>query len=245
MIYINNGLAYIPICNQITEIIIKNENFIKESDSDKICYKDFLIDYKSNGTTRKGFLRYENIITTSSTKINCNLNNEKELIIDNKIKLSKKNNKISISKYSSSQIKLKNRGNQLNNIFNHHKYLTNGTDVFENIDAILTIQNENVGSSNNNGILNTNKLEKEEDFNGYFYTVFTESGFFFRKLFMFLFFTLITIFFLFVIMYLVSRLCPSFKIFLVSQYAKIKLEYTKFKVHFKRIKEEHLRFRNV
>ncbi len=235
-------MAYIPICNKITEIIIPNEKYLKKYNFNKKCYKDIMIDYKKNGTIRQGFLRYENIITSTSPQIDCDLIHEKELIIDNKIKVSKKNNKISISKYTSSQIKLNNRNNQLNNIFNHHKYLTNGTDAFENLDVLLTIQNENFASNNYIDFLNT-KLEKEEDFKGYFYTAYKESSSLFKKLFMFLFYVLLTILFLFVIMYLVSIVYAPFKKFLILQYDKIILEFTKFKVHYNRIKAEH--FRNV
>ncbi len=134
------------MCNNVTSIIIETEEeksilnkFITNDD----CFENFEIKFKKSGfnKTNNGFLRNQNIITQNSNKIKCSSDNGKELIINNKIKLTKFSNMIKTSNYTSSVTKLKTRNKNLKNLFNHHSYLTNGTDLIEDLDEYLEINN--------------------------------------------------------------------------------------------------------
>lgn len=229
-----------PLCNKVDQITILMNNQIEK----KKCYKDFLIEYKSNGSnvTRIGFLRNQNIISITSPKKDCESDFENELVIDNKIKLKKNKNKISSLQYTSSQIKFNNRNNQLKNIFFHHKYLTNGTDLFENLDTLLSIQNDNYASNNfiNEQIFNGSNviLTHENEFTGYIENALKSIGSLLKKVFFLLAIFILVFLIGFTVFYLFSLLFPSFKAFVFSIYKNIIRKYT-------RIKVRYLNFRNV
>ena len=190
--YINNGQAYVPLCANVTTIIIEedeNENiFLKGFGLAKKCFKDLKIKYRSNlNETNTGFLRNSEIITKSSKKILCtNTDETKEIIIQNKFKLSKKLNKIVVSNYTSSVTKLKTRNNNLKNLFNHHSFLTNGTDLISNLDDFLEINNDIGKFSNKESIDESTfgqRLESESKQGGYFDNLFQAIGDFFTEIF--------------------------------------------------------------
>jgi hypothetical protein len=202
-----------------------------------------------NGTNvaRKGFLRNQNIITASSPEINCDSDFRRELVIDNKIIISKYKNKVTTSQYSSSQIKLNTRNNHLKNIYSHHGYLTNGTDALANIDLILAIQNENLASNNEieNDIYNSSsntKLETEEEFEGYFHTAIIMFKVYIKEIALFAFFTLTFIAIVLVFLYLLSIICRPFRDFLKLQNERIQLKYENVRLYLENLKQEHLNF---
>jgi len=177
-LYIKNGQAYVPMCSNVSIIYVnENEdekNFFKGYGMNKNCYKDLKIEYKrtDSNITKTGFLRNSEIITPKSTKINC-LNTEilKEIILQNKYRLTQQADKILISNYTSTQTKLKTRNSHLNNLFFHHSFLTNGTDLISNLDEFLEINNDISKYSNKEGI-------DEETFGDRFESVTRKGGYF-------------------------------------------------------------------
>ena len=192
--YINNGQAYVPVCSNVTTIIIEeSENdmgLFKGFGLNGKCHKDIKIQYKTlnSNQTKKGFLRNHEIITQNSKRIECtNTDDLKEIIIQNKMKITKKLNQISISNYTSSATKLKTRNNHLKNLFNHHSYLTNGTDIIANLDEFLEINNDIENFSNKKNNINDanfgQKIEVDTKKGGYFDNIFIGIGDFFSELF--------------------------------------------------------------
>ena len=222
IIYINNGLAYIPTCKDVASIKIeelKNNmpNFFRGFgfNSDK-CFKDFEIKYrvKDSNITKQGFLREENIISQVSSQIECFSDDGKELIVENKFKLLKNKNKTIASNYTSSVTKLRLKHNNLLHLFNHHKYLVNGTDFVEEMDEILRI---------NNGEELLNENQKDDDITivkkhseiDYFKNIINEIGFFisdiFKIGFKFLFIGLI-VFLSYILFKFLLKLCSILRV---------------------------------
>ena len=190
--YINNGQAYVPACSNVTAIMIDDSEYennnLKGLGITNKCFKDFKIKYKSNlNETNTGFLRNNEIITKNSKRMQCiNINESKEIIIQNKFKLTKQLNKILVSNYTSSITKLKTRNNNLKNLFNHHSYLTNGIDLIANFDEFLEINND-IGKFSNKESINEatygQRLELDASQVGYFDNLFQAIGNFFSEMF--------------------------------------------------------------
>jgi len=161
------------VCTNVSAIIVNDDdenNFFK----DKKCYNDMKIEYRitNSNQTKIGFLRNSEIVTPYSTRVDCsNRVNLKEIIIQNKYKLSQQTNKILISNYTSKQFKLKTRNNFLNNLFSHHSFLTEGTDLIANLDDFLELNNDKDKLSNKKGI-------NEMTFGEKFETITRKGGYF-------------------------------------------------------------------
>lgn len=136
IIYFDDGVSYMPICNDVYNITIFKQQKTKDS-----CFEDIQILYKNEKSQkyRRGFLRKNGIITQTSKKISCELSeyNDKAIMIAD-VLIQRKLNEISLINYNHSvktviRTSLWN-SNELQRLFDHNSYLTNGSNFFENIE---------------------------------------------------------------------------------------------------------------
>jgi predicted PurR-regulated permease PerM len=75
----------------------------------------------------------------------------------------------------------------LKNLFNHHSYLTNGTDIIANLDEFLDLNNDIENFSNKKNNINDatfgQKIEVDSNKGGYFNNIFQGIVIFFSELF--------------------------------------------------------------
>ena len=219
--YINNGLAYIPVCNNVSTIsfdIIEEGSFFKGFGTNKNCFNDIQIKYNKSGknNTNFGFLRNQNIITQSSNRIECDSEDKIEMIINNEFKVTKYKNRLTLSNYSSSSTKLKTRNKNLKNLFEHHSYLTNGTDLIEDLDEFLEINNSDESFSDKESKNDqVTKIEYENNL-GYFNNFIGGVVNFFSEIFT-TGFNLLSLFIVILVAYFLLRIFLKCVPFLVNQ----------------------------
>lgn len=130
IVYINNGLAYLPICKSVSSInIIEKPSY---------CYKDFAIQYGNDKKT--GFLRTHGIITRSSSLEQCGLNDKKLVIDESSLVISRKSNIVTVSNYTESlktNLTISLMSPLFKNIFEHNKILMNHDSLIEQLDDLL------------------------------------------------------------------------------------------------------------
>ena len=204
------------MCTSVSDIHIKEDRF----DKDDICYEDIEIYYKprNESSLRKGYLRNQNIITQVSSRIKCNSNIQKEIIIDNKLKITKFKNKISYKNYTSNVVKLITRNKKLKNLFQHHNYLTNGTDMIEDLSDMIKIINGDESVISNNESSYSKKLIDESKFLGYFngfnFNIFLNMLNYFKNV-------LIIFLFFFAIIHAITFCFPNINSILIKYFKKL------------------------
>lgn len=133
IVYINDGVAYLPLCRIVDRIEIMEKPIN--------CYKDFAITYTTIDHVKKtGFLRADGIITHQSTMESCN-NNDRNLMIDDaSIIVQRKNNLVTVSNTSSAlrtNLKVSIVDKVIANIMEHNKILMNESNVLETMNDLL------------------------------------------------------------------------------------------------------------
>ena len=137
IIYFDDGVSYMPICTDVYNITI-----FKQQKMNDACFDDIQILYKNEKTQkyRRGFLRKNGIITQTSKKISCDLSeyNQKTIMIDD-VLIQRHVNEINLINYNHSvktviRTSLWNT-NELQRLFDHNSFLTNGSNFFENIEV--------------------------------------------------------------------------------------------------------------
>ncbi len=198
------------------------KKFFKGFGNNPKCYEEIEILFNKNqtNTERRGFLRNQQIISQRSKQIDCESFSKKELIIDNKIKISKINNVITISNYSSSFTKFKTRNKKLKNIFQHHSYLTNGTDLIEDLDEITHLINGDSDFDKNS----KNTIANDKSYYGYFLSILTKSKLFLITIIEVLFSCLIIVLITLVIIYILTLFFPFMKNYIIGWYNKYKFK---------------------
>lgn len=140
ILYIKDGLAYIPFCNNVSQItVIQNTT---------ACYKDFPVTYTMNSKPFNGFLRQHNILTQYSKLHDCKTN-DKNLVIENSFKIIKRKNQIvTVNKYNhnlSTKLKIPFFDEtSLNNAFKHHELIVNSTGMLENMEELIISKEHNI-----------------------------------------------------------------------------------------------------
>lgn len=224
IIYINNGLAYVPTCSDVEKIFVvttsEHNSFSKGYRNS--CTNGYKIKYQKKGSDviMIGYLQNQNIISQNLKKIDCISASDHELIINNKIKLKKTPNGVEISNYTSSIVKLHLKHNSLKRLFNHHAYLVNGSDLIEEIDNLLNINNggDSIINNNNQETPNDIRVINDNSVNGSYFNIMI-NGFveFFSPIFDFGFrffwilLFVIFVYFLIIIILKFVRMCPLYK----------------------------------
>lgn len=134
ILYFNNGQAFLPVCSNVSSIMVNS--FVNRND----CDKEIKIAYTKQQKTNRlynGYLRENNIITQFSSRLDNCLNQEKSLIVvdsmnNSNVYLIRRNQtQVQVSSYTTHLTKFKvNRAN-FKDLFNHHDFLVNGSDFYE------------------------------------------------------------------------------------------------------------------
>ena len=151
IVYINNGLAYLPHCRTINSINVLTET--------KKCYKNFAIQYESKptmlntflknsamNTVMNGFLRYNGIITRYSYERSCDSFYNNDIYLDNNdttlICLKQQGNKVVITNTTQSlqtKLKVSYASQLIARLLHHNELIYNETGIFETISEIEKI----------------------------------------------------------------------------------------------------------
>lgn len=214
---------FLPLCSNVSRILIESQ--ITQSD----CDKDFKIKYVKNSSenTFNGYLRENNIITQYSTKlVNCQNNDKSLLIMDSKFKknmylIRRSSRNVETISYNAHLTEFKIRRANLKDLFNHHEYLVNGSDFYEQMqmynDNTDFERRANEGSSSNifdgsnvvdNDILNQIASNIKDFFKFKFLSTFKQIlqiSFFIIVIFLILFF----IYFVFKNIHIFQRILPK------------------------------------
>lgn len=146
---------FLPLCSNVSKIVIVSKTI--QSD----CNKDFKVKYVKNSSdnTINGYLRENNIITQYSTKLeNCQNNDRSLLVMDSKMKknmflIRRTSANVDIIPFSAHLTEFKIQRANLKDLFNHHEYLVNGSDFYEQMqmynDNTDFEKRANEGSSSN------------------------------------------------------------------------------------------------
>jgi hypothetical protein len=135
ILYINNGMAYIPHCKQIQTI--------KVLPTTGHCYRDIAVHYYKTNTTeyKTGFLRSQGILTQLSTKASCE-DTDMNLVIDESSVIIKRKSKIvTVEAYT---ISLRKEFSHsfvhpvITHLFDHHQLLMNASNILETMNDIFT-----------------------------------------------------------------------------------------------------------
>lgn len=138
IIYFNNGISYLPMCNDVYNITVYRNQKIRNE-----CFEDIQVLYKNEKSQKyiRGFLRKNGIITQYSKRISCEMMelNEKSIMV-NDILIQKKGSEIFFTNFNHSldttiRTSLWNT-NELQRLFDHNTLLTNGSSLLENIDGL-------------------------------------------------------------------------------------------------------------
>lgn len=133
IIYFKNGLAYLPYCKNITEIIVISKT--------NKCYEHIPIKFYDNKSLRTGFLRDQGIITLYSKEISCSKISKIIYLEESLIVLNKTGNKVSMAKYNqSSRTHINVPFNEisiLGQVFDHNSLLINSPDIVEGMNELI------------------------------------------------------------------------------------------------------------
>lgn len=139
--YFNRGQAFVPVCSNVTTIRFRNRT--NSAIVDETCPKHIPIEYQIENTNifKPGYLRPNEIITQYSTIVN-DKNCQNSLIITDEnhnssilIRKIKQNTFVKELNHHLTEIQL-TLGN-LKNMYDHHAYLVNGTDLIEHLTDFL------------------------------------------------------------------------------------------------------------
>ena len=150
VVYINNGLAYLPQCRTINSI-----NVLTETNK---CYKHFAIQYKNKpsmldmffnktktNNTVNGFIRPNGIVTRYSYERSCDSYYNNDLYIDNNttlIGLKQKGKKVIITNATQSlqtKLKVSYTNDFIAQLLHHNELIYNETGIFEIINEVEKI----------------------------------------------------------------------------------------------------------
>jgi hypothetical protein len=114
VIYIKNGLPYLPICSDVSTIQV-----LETTDA---CYRDFAVKYKVGSNEVNGFLRDRNILSQFSEIVDCKTNDKNLVIEGSSVKLKRKNRGV-ISEDFDTRLATKPflQNGFLNDIFQHNQ----------------------------------------------------------------------------------------------------------------------------
>jgi hypothetical protein len=136
ILYINDGLAYLPVCTNVSSIQVL--------DTTSACYRDVAVKYKVGDNEVNGFLRPSNILSQFSEIVDCKTNDKSLVIESSSVKIKRKRQVITIEQYdihlaTKLRIPLLQEGS-LNEIFKHHQLLVNSTGTIDHIEELFASQ---------------------------------------------------------------------------------------------------------
>lgn len=164
-LYINEGKVFLPTCVKITKI------YVQEKEDDLVCTKFPQVYFDSPYSNRKirGYIRFNNILTQQNQmKIDCTLR-KSSIVVDGNNQtffiIKANGSSQSAHEYIPHLVDLKINNGNLNNYFEHHSLLFNGSDFYERINKFFGPMHtnsidENTDENNNNVINHSAKVSK-------------------------------------------------------------------------------------
>jgi hypothetical protein len=136
VLYINDGLAYLPVCTNVSTIQVLNKT--------NECYRDFAVKYSVGNNEVNGFLRHSNILSQFSDIVNCKSSKRNLVIESSLVRLKRIHKAVTVESFSNQyalklRIPLLKEGS-LNEIFKHHQFLVNSTGTIDHIEELLASQ---------------------------------------------------------------------------------------------------------
>jgi hypothetical protein len=133
VLYINDGLAYLPVCTNVSTIQILSTT--------SECYRDFAVKYTVGNNEINGFLRHSNILSHFSEQVECDSNDRSLVIEGSSIKIKRKQKNVTIENFDNNlvtklRMPLLEEGS-LNEIFMHHQLLINSTGTIDHIEELF------------------------------------------------------------------------------------------------------------
>ncbi|RNA44389.1 hypothetical protein BpHYR1_009679 [Brachionus plicatilis] len=163
-LYINDGKVFLPTC------VIVRKIYIQERENFQVCsrYPQVTFDSPYSSIKIQGFIRFNNILTQQDhIKKDCSMHKTSMIVEGNNQKffLIKINGSIQTAdEYTPHLVDLKINNGNLNNYFEHHSLLFNGSDFFEQINEILDplkiVRTEEISDENTNNQINLSAKEK-------------------------------------------------------------------------------------
>lgn len=138
MLYINEGVAFVPKCRNLTNAVV---TIVEEP---KYCTKDIEIKHydPSIGKFVKAYLRPNGVITRESLLEDCQLSNESIAIdINSTLIVKRVGNMVRLFNNSQStgiNWEVENNGNSIAKIFAHNEFLLQDVSIMESLDDFMS-----------------------------------------------------------------------------------------------------------
>jgi hypothetical protein len=157
ILYNKDYLFYLPICADVKQITI-----VESKTNNEKCYKDIPIEYCTENNSKikkRGFLRFDNVISQLSNEVSCSELPNVNMLIGDDV-LSRVDGKYSVERSveSGGEI-LEMEQENLERLSEHHDYLTNNTNMLEELSSFM---NEAYGTKDLS-FVNGSQLYKQDE----------------------------------------------------------------------------------